>query len=179
MKHQQAARRYAKMLYHSVGTDGVPGAIEELGTVARLMAENRGFRGLLENPRFTAGEREKVLLELAGRLGLSDGTVRFILHLADELLIAALPEVTRIVTAMYLERTKRARAVVETPVETGGRYDAALKAALRRLSGREVEIDYVVDPGLLGGIRVKVGSTMYDSSIQGQLRLLKDDLMKG
>ena len=44
---------------------------------------------------------------------------------------------------------------------------------------REVDIEYVMDPSLLGGILVKVGSTMYDSSVKGQLRLLKDELIKG
>jgi F-type H+-transporting ATPase subunit delta len=42
-----------------------------------------------------------------------------------------------------------------------------------------VDIEYVSDPTLLGGFIVKVGSTMYDSSIKGQLRLLKDELIKG
>jgi F0F1-type ATP synthase delta subunit len=44
---------------------------------------------------------------------------------------------------------------------------------------RDVDIEYVMDPSLLGGILVKVGSTMYDTSIKSQLRLLRDDLIKG
>ena len=43
----------------------------------------------------------------------------------------------------------------------------------------DVDMEYVMDPSLLGGILVKVGSTMYDSSVKGQLRLLKDELIKG
>jgi F0F1-type ATP synthase delta subunit len=44
---------------------------------------------------------------------------------------------------------------------------------------RDVDIEFVLEPSLLGGVLVKVGSTMYDSSIKGQLRLLKDELIKG
>jgi F0F1-type ATP synthase delta subunit len=42
-----------------------------------------------------------------------------------------------------------------------------------------VELQYEIDPELIGGVRVKVGSTMYDLSIKGQLGLLRDKLIKG
>jgi F0F1-type ATP synthase delta subunit len=54
-----------------------------------------------------------------------------------------------------------------------------LKGSLKKLINKDVDLDYVLDPSLLGGVLVKVGSTMYDSSIKGQLRLLKDELIKG
>jgi F0F1-type ATP synthase delta subunit len=50
---------------------------------------------------------------------------------------------------------------------------------LKKLIDRDVDLETVLDPSLLGGVLVKVGSTMYDSSIKGQLRLLKDELIKG
>lgn len=66
-----------------------------------------------------------------------------------------------------------------TPVEVTRDYEDRLKAALKKLIDRDVDVEYVLDPSLLGGVLVKVGSTMYDSSIRGQLRLLKDELIKG
>ncbi len=179
MKRQQAVKRYAKMFFGSVGVDAVPRALEELAAVNAVMEKSREFRGLLENPRFTRDEREKVMGLASSRLNLSDGTVRFILFLAEQMVIPLLSELIGLVTAMYLEKKKRAKATVVTPFDTNRKYDDVLRSSLKRLTGKEIDIEYLVDPSLLGGVLVKVGSTMYDSSIKGQLRLLKDDLVKG
>ncbi len=179
MKRQQAVKRYAKMFFNTVGVDSAPKALDELSTVNALMEKSREFRGLLENPLFTGEERDKVMKQASSRLNLSDSTVKFILFLSEQMVIVALPELIRFFTVLYLEKKKRAKATVVTPVDTDRKYEEALKSSLRKLTGREVDIEYVVDPSLLGGVMVQVGSTMYDSSLKGQLRLLKDDLVKG
>ena len=179
MKRQQAVKRYAKMFFNTVGVDAVPKALDELIAVNLTMEKSKEFRGLLENPLFTQEEREKVMKQASSRLNLSDNTVRFILFLAEQMVMPSFPELIQLLTAMYLEKKKRAKAVVVTPIDTSRKYDEALKASLKKLTGKEVDVEYVVDPSLLGGVIVKVGSTMYDSSIKGQLRLLKDDLIKG
>ena len=179
MKRQQAVKRYAKMFFNTVGVDAVPKALDDLIAVNAVMEKSKEFRGLLENPHFTSEEQEKVMKQVSPRLNLSDSTVKFVLFLSEQMVISSLSELISLVTAMYLEKKKRAKATVVTPIDTNRKYDEALKASLRNLTGKEIDIEYVVDPSLLGGIMVKVGSTMYDSSIKGQLRLLKDDLIKG
>jgi len=179
LKPQQAVKRYAKMFFNTVGVDAVPKALDELMAVNAVMGKSKEFRGLLENPLFTQEERGMVMKQAASRLDLSDSTAKFILFLADQMLIPSFSECIQFLTTMYLERKKRAKAVVVTPIDTNRKYDETLKASLKKLTGKEVDIEYVVDPSLLGGVTVKVGSTMYDSSIRGQLRLLKDDLIKG
>lgn len=179
MKRQQAVKRYAKMFFNTSGVDAAPKALEELIAVNTVMQKSREFRGLLENPLFTREEREKVMKQASSRLNLADSSVRFILFLSEQMVIGSLPELIQLVTAMYLEKKKRAKATVVTPVDTNRKYDEVLKSSLRKLTGKEIDIEYVVDPSLLGGVMVQVGSTMYDSSIKGQLRLLKDDLIKG
>lgn len=171
-------KRCAKMFLNAVGVDAIPKALDELLTVKEVMQKSREFRGLLENPLFTPEDREKVMKSLSAGLNISDSTVRLVLYLAGQNVISSLPELIQLVNAMYLERKKRTRATVVTPVATNGKYDEVLKSSLKRLTGRDVDIEYVVDPSLLGGVLVKVGSTMYDSSIRGQLRLLKDELIK-
>lgn len=179
MKSKQAVKRCAKMFLNSVGIDAAPKALEELSALNKLLEASREFRGLLENPRFTTEERAEGLKQVADRLKISGDTVKFVLYLSDQVLIPFFAELIQIVTAIYLEKKKRAKAMVVTPVETGAKYDDELKSALKRLTGRDVDIEYSVDPSLLGGVMIKVGSTMYDSSIKGQLRLLKDELVKG
>jgi ATP synthase F1 delta subunit len=66
-----------------------------------------------------------------------------------------------------------------TPIEMSADQESKLKMSLKQLTDRDVDIEYVIDTSLLGGILVKMGSTMYDTSIRSQLRLLKDELIKG
>jgi len=105
--------------------------------------------------------------------------VKFVIFLTENRVVAALSEILKTATAIYLEKKKQAKAVVFTPVEVSKGHEERLKASLKKLLDRDVDIEYVMDPSLLGGILVKVGSTMYDSSVKGQLRLLKDELIKG
>jgi F0F1-type ATP synthase delta subunit len=66
-----------------------------------------------------------------------------------------------------------------TPIEIKKEQEDSLKSSLKKMMDRDVDIEYVMDPSLLGGILVKVGSTMYDTSIRSQLRLLRYELIKG
>jgi F-type H+-transporting ATPase subunit delta len=179
VKRKQHAKKYAKMFLNVVGIDEAPKAIEELKTVHALMVKSKEFRVFLESPGFSLEDRRGVLEGFMPLLALSDYTVRFITRLTEERIISALSQVISIVTALYLERKKRVMVVVMTPAEVHEMYALMLKASLKQLTGKDVDIEYVIDPSLLGGMCIKVGSTMYDNSIKGQLRLLKDDLMKG
>jgi F-type H+-transporting ATPase subunit delta len=169
LKPVKEAKKYAK----------TPEALTELGVIESLMEKSREFRNLLVNPGFSPAEREKVLRQVSERLELSEKVVKFVLHITEIRVISALSEIIKIATAIYLEKKRRAKAVVRTPVEIGKNFEQRLKVSLKKLIERDVDIEYVIDPSLLGGVLVKVGSTMYDSSVKGQLRLLKDELIKG
>lgn len=179
MKPVKEAKKYAKMFVNTIGLDQMPKALAELGIVEQLMAGSAEFNGLLLNPAFSDADREKALKAVAARVGLSDKVLQFVINLARTGVIAALADVVRTATQIYLEKNKRAQATVLSPVELSPAHLDRLKASLKKLIDRDVDLETVLDPSLLGGVLVKVGSTMYDSSIKGQLRLLKDELIKG
>lgn len=179
MRPRQAVKRYAKMFFNTVGIEAVPGAVDELSMISEIMSRSREFRGLLENPLFKRDDREAVMKRLSERLRLSEETVRLIVYLSEQRMITALPELINAVTAIYLDKKKRARALIKTPIDINMRYDERFRATLKSLTGRDVDIEYVVDQSLIGGVLIRVGSTLYDSSIKGQLGLLKDELVKG
>ena len=178
MKPTRQANRYAKALLRSVSIENIPQSLAELVSVNDLMVRSKEFRSLLINPRFTPEERSNVIKSLSERLKLSEYTVKFILHLSEVGVIIALPDIIRIATNLYLEKKKQARAVVMTPIQISKDNENILKASLKKVTDKDVEVEYVIDPSLLGGILIKMGSTMYDTSIKGQLRLLKDALIK-
>jgi ATP synthase F1 delta subunit len=178
LKPIRQANRYAKALLRSVSIENIPQSLAELVSVNDLMVRSKEFKSLLVNPRFTPDEKAVIIKSLSDKLKLSEYTVKFILHLSDVGVIIALPDIIRIATNLYLEKKKQAKAVVVTPIQISRDKENILKASLKRVTDRDVEIEYVIDPSLLGGILIKIGSTMYDTSIKGQLRLLKDALIK-
>lgn len=179
MKPVKQARKYAKTLMSIVGIEDAPKALTELTVLDSLMSKSKEFKGLLVSPGFSQAEKETALKAVCAKLVLSDKMVKFVLHLTETGVVAALSDIIKKATAIYLEKKKRAKAVVMTPVAVSKEYEERLKASLKKLIDRDVDLEYVMDPSLLGGVLVKVGSTMYDSSIKGQLRLLKDELIKG
>jgi ATP synthase F1 delta subunit len=178
LKPIRQANRYAKALLRSVSIENIPQSLAELVSVNDLMVRSKEFKSLLVNPRFTPDEKAVIIKSLSDKLKISEYTVKFILHLSDVGVIIALPDIIRIATNLYLEKKKQAKAVVVTPIQISRDKENILKASLKRVTDRDVEIEYVIDPSLLGGILIKIGSTMYDTSIKGQLRLLKDALIK-
>jgi len=179
LKPVKQAKRYAKMFINVVGMDAALQALTELTAVEQLMNRSGEVRSLLLNPGFSSMEREGAIRKIADKAKLSENVVKFVMYLTENRVIAALSDIVKNATAIYLEKKKQAKAVVFTPVEVSKIHEERLKASLKKLLDRDVDVEYVLDPSLLGGILVKVGSTMYDSSVKGQLRLLKDELIKG
>ncbi|MCE5194659.1 MAG: ATP synthase F1 subunit delta [Nitrospiraceae bacterium] len=179
MKHNKQAKKYSKMFLNMVGIEDAITYIDELTAVTSLMNKSKKLKGLLMGPQFTSGEKEKVLKQLGKIAGFSDYTIKFVTYLSNNMTITSLPEIIRMTTNIYLEKKHKAKAVVITPMKIDRTHESRLSEALKKLTNKDVDMDFVLDPTLIGGILVKVGSTMYDTSIKGQLRLLKDELIKG
>ena len=75
------------------------------------------------------------------------------------------------------ERTGVVEARVQSAQAMTGPQTEALVAALARRTGKTIRLQLRQDPSILGGVKVQIGSTVYDASIQGQLRLLKAQLL--
>ncbi len=178
MKQIRQAKRYANALLRNVGIENAQQAISEISVVNELMGRSKEFKSLLINPQFTSEDRKKVITQISEKIKLSENTVKFILHLSELGGILFLSEIIRIAINLYLEKKRKVKAVVMTPIEISKDYENALRSSLKKVTDRDVDIEYVMDPSLLGGILIKMGSTMYDTSLKGQLRLLKDELIK-
>lgn len=179
MKNIKGVKRYAKQFLSSVEMGEIPQALEQLSALSVLMEKDRSFRNLMVSPIFNQEERQKTIGFISKKIGISDKVVKYLQYLSDSGAMAAMPDIAGAITALYLEMKKRAKAVVTSPVQISKDYEAKLASSLKTVTGRDIDLEFVIDPSLLGGVRIKVGSTMYDSSIKGQLGLLKDKLIKG
>ncbi len=171
------ARKYAKMFLNTV--EDASSALQELAVLNAIKEKSADFASLLKSPVFTRDERDKALGAVCAQAGISEQTQKFVRFLADKGAVSGLSTVLERAVALYLERGNKVKATVLASVKMEDSEIKRIKKALSGITGKEVEIDTEQDPTLIGGLLVKVGSRMFDASIKGQLRLLKEELIKG
>jgi F-type H+-transporting ATPase subunit delta len=179
LKKLKGVKRYAKQFLSAVNLDEVPQGVEQLGAIANLMDRDKSFRNVMTSPVFSVEESGRVISYLSDKLKMSDKVSKYLVYVVESGAIGTLHEIIGAIQSQYFEIKKRSRAVVTTPVQVGKGYATQLAGSLKQITGRDIDLEFIVDPSLLGGVRIKIGSTMYDSSIKGQLGLLKDKLIKG
>jgi F-type H+-transporting ATPase subunit delta len=150
--------------------DAVAGDLRSLRDMLRDSAD---LRRLVRSPVLSREEQGKAIAAVAERAGLSPLTRNFLGLLAQNRRLFALPEMI----ASYLRRLAERRGEVTAQVLTAQELSAAQRARvdeeLRKAVGRKIAIDVHVDPSLLGGLIVKLGSRMVDASLKSKLHRLQ------
>jgi F-type H+-transporting ATPase subunit delta len=152
---------------------------DELGAFVRIVESVPALRTVWENPSVDARQRHAVLDKIIARSGGSRVLRNFIAVLIDHRRVVALPEIARQVELELNERLGLADAEVTSSRELNDAEKRALEARVGQVTGKKVRARYRTDTKVLGGAVVKVGSTIYDGSIRGQLERLKQELSAG
>jgi F-type H+-transporting ATPase subunit delta len=149
-------------------------AIEaDLDRLAALVGESADLRQLITSPRFTAEDKAKGLAAIAARAGLSELTAKFLGLLSANRRTAALTEIVVAFKRLAAARRGLVSAQVVTAIALTDAQTAALASALSQALGKDPQIEARVDPAILGGIKVRVGSRLYDASLKSRLDSLK------
>lgn len=171
--------RYASALYDLAGDNGVVTAVEgDLDRLGEAILGNAELAALIRNPQVSRDDAGRAIAAVADVLGLSDLTRKFLGVLAQNRRLAALPEVIRAFSAIAAAARGEVTAQVASAHPLGEEQLAALQAKLKEREGRNVKIATSVDPSLLGGLVVTIGSKRIDSSIRTRLNALAQ-AMKG
>lgn len=178
-KYSKIAKKYAKTLFHVVDLDSFEDTLGQLSVINDLLEKNRDIRASLVSPLFDVAEKEKAVDVISDLMEVTVEVRKFLKFVVSEGKASLLPVISEEAITLFLEKKKKAKATVISPVEFKPDLKNRLKKSLESITAKEVDIEYINDPELLGGFVVKIGSTMYDSSLKGQLRLLKDELIKG
>ncbi len=178
MNKNQIAKKYSRAILNTVKFSDIPVLIGELKAFSSLIDDNRQLKLLFAGQIFTDEEKAKAFSSVKPSLKFNAGTEKFLNLIITRGELSAMKEIIAYTINVYNEKQKKATAVVISPVSLGKGYADRLKAALKNMIDRDVDIENEVDPSLLGGFVVRVGSTIYDSSVKGQLRLLKSELMR-
>lgn len=149
---------------------------DELGAFVKIVESAPVLRTVWENPSVAARQKHAVLDQIIARIGASLWLRNFIAVLIDHRRVAALPEIARQFELELNERMGMADAEVTSARELSIEERQALEERVGELTGKKVRARYKTDAKVLGGAVVKVGSTIYDGSIRGQLQKLKEAL---
>lgn len=174
------ARRYAKALQALAAVEArLEPVADELATFGRLLGDEPTLRKALTQPWITAATKRAIVTAVTERLGLSPLTRNFLALVAQRRRLELLPDILAAYRALVDDAAGRARARVRTAVLLTEAHQGALGERLGRRLGKTVLLETEVDPALLGGFVAEVGTAILDASLTGQLRALRDQLIRG
>jgi F-type H+-transporting ATPase subunit delta len=173
------ALRYANAFASVAASAGldVSAAQHQMGEFAELFGGNAELREILENPSVPAEQKLAVVDSIAERMGLMREVRNFIAVMMDHGRLGELNEIIAAYDRVADTRQGIAEASVTSAFALNPDDRAVLETQVARLAGTKVRVTYVEDSALLGGAVVKIGSTIYDGSVRGQLEQLKQTLV--
>ena len=151
----------------------------QLRDFAGAWHESPDLREFFDNPAFPAEQKVEFLDKLNARLGLAHQVRNFVAVLINHDRLRALDEIL----AEYRKVMDDRLGISEVEVVSARKLDDAerrdLEEQVRRLAGSQIHAKFQEDDSLLGGVIVRIGSTVYDGSVRGRLARLKEELIAG
>ena len=168
------AERYANALFE-LGTENAQlAAIEaDLEAFARLVAESPDLKRLIRSPVFSSEEQQRAVAAVLERAGIGGLVANLIKVAAGNRRLFAVPDMITAFRRLAAQQRGEVSAEVTSAEPLADQHVAALKAALKASLGKDVTLTASVDPSLIGGLIVKVGSRMIDDSLRTKLSSLR------
>jgi F-type H+-transporting ATPase subunit delta len=169
------AGRYATALFELAleqqKLDAVKG---DLDRFIKLMEESDDLARLVRSPVFTAEEQTKALAAVLSQAGIVDLAANFLLLVAANRRLFAIGHIVNAFRQLVARHKGEVTAQVTVAEKLTDKNLDALKGALKTVTGgKDIDFDVKVDPAIIGGLIVKVGSRMVDSSLRTKLNAIK------
>jgi F-type H+-transporting ATPase subunit delta len=168
------ATRYAAALFELAdekkALDAVAG---DLGALQAMIADSADLRRMMRSPVLDRAEQAKAMSAVVKAAGFNDLTRRFAGLIAQNRRLFAMPAIIRAFLKLLADRRGEMTAEVTAARPLTSDQQAAVAEAIRKAVGSKVSIDLKIDPELLGGLVVRVGSRMIDSSLKTKLQRLQ------
>lgn len=177
------ANRYARALSEAVmapGSDLDPqAAVTALRDFAATLDNSVELRTILTSPAVQIARKRSVVSKLCDAMGSHKLLRNFLSVVLDHRRVGEIREIVAAFEAAIDERMGRVRAEVSSSAALTGPDEEALRAQLARMTGKQVRCEFTVKPELIGGASVRIGSTIYDGSVRGQLEAMAGKLSAG
>ncbi|SIO09740.1 F0F1 ATP synthase subunit delta [Vannielia litorea] len=169
------AARYASALFDLAKSDKKLKALDsDAETLGAALEESDAFRELISNPVYTRAEQEAGVTAVARKMGLDGLTTSTLGLMAQNRRLFALPQLVKALKAMIAEEKGEVTAEVTSAKALTATQQKKLAETLAKKVGKDVKLEMRVDEALIGGLVVKLGSQMIDSSIRSKLSSLQN-----
>ena len=174
------AGRYAGALYALADdTNSLNEIVADLTDLAKLVGENDDMKMLISSPALTRGEQQAGITAITQKAGAHTLTVKFLGTLAENGRLFVLPKIISVFLEEHARRQGQISAEVVSAVTLDASRKASVEKAVASLAGSDkLSLSMRVDPSLIGGLVVRIGSRMIDTSIKTKLSRL-ETAMKG
>lgn len=181
MAASSVARRYARAFADVVqeqklDAERVSG---ELGSLLAMLDASPDLKKVWENPSIPAPQKRALLDAIVARTGLSKQVRNFVAVIIDHHRVPMLPQAAEEFRAEINRRMGFVDAEITSARELGEDERRELEARIGQGIGSRIRARYSTDPGILGGTSVRIGSTIYDGSVLGQLQRIRERLSAG
>jgi F-type H+-transporting ATPase subunit delta len=170
------AQRYAHALVDIVMAPGSPlkpeDAVAQLAAVEALIRESPELQIALATPAIQNSRKRAVMAKLLERIGGSALMRNFVYVVIDHRRMGVIGEIREAFELQLDQRLGFVRAEVSSAAPLNAPLSASLESELSKLTGKRMRLRFDVDPALLGGVVARIGSTVYDGSVRGELREL-------
>ena len=168
------SRRYARALFElAAGREEAIGA--EVDGFLKAY-EEPDLRKVLGNPAFDQDRRKDIVVELAGRLGLSDLSTNFLSLLVTRDRLDGMPSIADHYHRLLDDARGRVNAKVVVSQALDEEQRTGLAEVVGRMTGKTAILTEEMDPAIIGGIIVEVGGKVYDGSVRTQLQTLRKSI---
>lgn len=168
------AERYARSLFELAVESGSAALVEaDLGRFESLIEGSEDLKRLIYSPVFSADDQLRAVSAVADRAGIAGIVGNFLRVVAKNRRLFALPGMIRAFRRIAAEHRGEIAAEVTSAHALTPAQEAELRATLRSVAGKDVTITVTVDPSLLGGMVVRMGSRQIDTSLKTKLNSLK------
>lgn len=171
------AGRYAQALFDIVRQDGgVDALADEVASLGETLANSAELRTALASPVLTRDQQTGVIRAVAQKMNLSPLLSNTLALMADNRRLFAVPALVKALQAMIADARGEATADVVSAQALTAEQSERLARTLSEKSGRSVKLNATVDESLIGGMIVKMGSKMIDTSVRSRLSSLQNTM---
>jgi F-type H+-transporting ATPase subunit delta len=168
------AERYASSLFELALEEGAIDAVSaDLSAFQALIDDSEDLKRLVRSPVFSAEEQLKAIEAIVAKAGIKSPVGNFLKVVARNRRLFALPGMIKSFRQIAAEHRGEVAAEVTSAHALTPAQEEELKVALKGVTGKDVSVTVTVDPSLLGGLIVKVGSRQIDTSLRTKLSTLK------
>lgn len=178
MTTKTAATRYARALFDVALQEkaDLDRAGQDLAAFDDLLERQPTLKKVLLNPAVPVQRKRAAVVELTARAGVVPIVGKLLALLAERDRLIVLPDLVASYRERLLEHQKIVRAELTTATPLDATKAQAIEQRLAHATGRKVRLQTRVDPGIIGGLVARVGSTVYDGSVTRQLERMKQRL---